>query len=246
LHPNVRLEQRPLNSRPSFTKFALPTGHSLIILTFTKVPGNWGEAYIRGNHRSINLICSSSTSISASPACSSKLLANRHKTLAATDSIIPASFAKSSPRRTILRTSDRCLPHAHPPSSYWQLWPCCSCLLRPAPELCLAICRARVAICHTGQRIPEIVADNTHIVGSSTSLARRVFSSPSRPCSSRSANRSFSLSSSASSRSPSASNSDACFATRNFLVSSWTISLACLPLSWLESVSRCWEDTVDN
>ena len=83
-----------------------------------------------------------------------------------------------------------------------------------------------------------------YIVGSSASRLRRMFSSPSTPCSSKSASRIFSLSSSASSLSPSASNSDACLATRNFLVSSWTISLACLPLSWLERTSRCWEDTV--
>lgn len=65
---------------------------------------------------------------------------------------------------------------------------------------------------------------DTCIVASSASLSRRTVSSPSRPCASSSANRSFNISKSPSNRSDSISKSDAAFAIRNFCASSSRIS----------------------
>lgn len=87
---------------------------------------------------------------------------------------------------------------------------------------------------------PSTRDPSTHIVASSASRSRRVVSSPSRPCDSRSASRSLSISSSLSSRSLSISSSEAALAMRNFLVSSSTISAACLLESCTATASSCW------
>ena len=79
----------------------------------------------------------------------------------------------------------------------------------------------------------------TYRVVSSISLSRLVASSPSRPCASKSANLSFSISNSPSSRSVSISRSEAAFAIRNFCVSSSTIFSACFAESCAAEASSC-------